>query len=212
MRIVSIAIAIFLSGVGAASAGFQSWSAESEPNPFNEKKSVTVSYLDSGRSGVFLLCDGGTGVLTVRAIPGFAYSMSLAIYEPTMRFAVDGKVVGEAKGETGSVGDNLAMSQAELDGDLAHEFIDAFIQGKSQIAVDSGIADRPQLLKARGSTNSGKALRECLSSKAATATGDEPNSQKMLAENKCVSSYDASAKIQADVTALVNCLASISKQ
>jgi len=207
---MSVAVALLVSG--PANAGFDSWTAETEPNPFNKKKSVTVNYMDTLRSGVFLLCDGGTGVLTLRAIPGFTYDAAMVDFEPTLRFAVDGKVIGEAKGETGSVGDNLAIAQAQLDGDLAHKFIDAFIESNSQIAIDSGISDRPTLLGARGSTKSGTALKECLGSAAMAGTGDEPTAQNPLPENACISSYDTSAKAQPDKTALVNCLASIPRQ
>ncbi|MBB3315093.1 hypothetical protein FHT77_000935 [Rhizobium sp. BK181] len=162
VRALLIASAIAVSSAAPGWAGFQNWSVKKEADPFSGGESVIVDFMTSFRSGVFVLCDSAKKGLVVRAIPGFAYDQRLSGFEPTLKFAFDGKFLFDAKGETGSVGDSLAASEVTLDGEQAKQFVEAFAAAKKQIAIDDGIADKPHLLTARGSTGSGAAIVACI--------------------------------------------------
>ncbi len=160
----SLIVATILSAVSShpAAAGLDAWTSETEANPFSGGAKVSATFMTSFRSGVVVLCDTAESGIRVRAIPGFDYSDSLSGFTPTMKFAFDGKVLFGVEGETGSVGNNLAIAQVLLTGDQAQQFVDAFAAAKKQIAVEDGIADGPHLLKANGSTAAGAAIVGCL--------------------------------------------------
>lgn len=162
LRIVSLAAAISLFSVIPGHADFQSWSVDREADPFSGGESVSVNFMSSLRSGVVVLCDSSKKGLIVRAIPGFDYTEQLKDFTPNVKFAFDGKLLFDAEGETGSVGNSLAVSQVTLDGEKAKQFVDAFASAKKQIAIDDGIADKPHLLSARGSTTAGQAIVACI--------------------------------------------------
>ncbi|CAN7178310.1 hypothetical protein LJR251_000298 [Rhizobium rhizogenes] len=143
-------------------AGFQSWSVDKDADPFSGGDRVSVSFMSSFRSGVFVMCDTAEKGLTVRAIPGFDYDGRIDGYTPTMKFAFDGKLLFEVIGTVRKVGNNLAASDAQLDSEKAKLFVEAFAIAKKQIAIDDGIADKPHLLTARGSTTSGDAIVACI--------------------------------------------------
>ena len=109
-----------------------------------------------------LLCDSAQDGLTIRSIPGFAYDSRLDGFTPTLKFAFDGKLLFDSEGEVGKVGDNLAISQVQIKGDQARQFVNAFAAAKKQIAISDGISDKPQLLTARGSTTAGPAIVACI--------------------------------------------------
>jgi hypothetical protein len=162
LRKISVAAAISLMLASASQAGLQAWSVDRESDPFSGGESVSVDFMSSFRSGVFVLCDTAKKGLIVRAIPGFDYDPKLSGFTPTIKFAFDGKLLFSAEGETGSVGNNLAVSQVTLVDDQAKQFVEAFAAAKKQIAIDDGIADKPHLLTARGSTNAGQAIVACI--------------------------------------------------
>ncbi len=162
-RAYILASAIFLVAATSASAGLLQWSSEKEADPFSGGESISADFMSSLRSGVFVLCDSAKPGIIVRAIPGFAYDARLAEFKPKMKFAFDGKLLFVQDGETGSVGDNLAISQTHLEGVAAKMFVEAFVAAKKQIAIDDGIADKPHLLTARGSTAAGQAIVGCVS-------------------------------------------------
>lgn len=135
---------------------------DKEADPFSGGETVAVNFMTSPRSGVLVMCDTAKPGILVRVIPGFAYEAQMEGFAPTMKFAIDGKILFDAEGETGSVGDNLAISQVTLDAEKGKQFVDAFAAAKKQIAIDSGIAEKPHLLTARGSTSSGQALVACI--------------------------------------------------
>lgn len=159
-----LAIALLASSIVAfpSHAGFLAWSIEKESNPFSGGDSVVVSFSSSIRSGVIILCDTAEPGLRVRAIPGFDFDQRLTGFKPTLKFAFDGKLLFTAEGETGSVGNNLAASETKLLGEQAEQFVKAFAAAKKQIAIDDGIADKPHLLTAQGSTASGAAIVACI--------------------------------------------------
>jgi hypothetical protein len=161
-RALSIAALFSFVSVMPSYAGFKNWSVDKEADPFSGGESVSVNFMSSIRSGVVVLCDSAKKGLTVRAIPGFDYDPKLEGFKPTVKFAFDGKLLFDAEGETGAVGNNLAVSQVVLDGDQAKQFVDAFAAAKKQIAIDDGIADKPHLLTARGSTSAGQAIVACI--------------------------------------------------
>ncbi|MBD9445743.1 MULTISPECIES: hypothetical protein [unclassified Rhizobium] len=161
-RTLPLAAAIIFATTFQSQAGLQSWSVEKESDPFSGGESVSVNFMTTFRSGVLVLCDSAKKGLRVRAIPGFDYDQRLADFKPTMKFAFDGKLLFTAEGETGSVGNNLAASEVELEGDQAKLFVEAFASAKKQIAIDDGIADKPHLLTAKGSTTSGSAIVSCI--------------------------------------------------
>ncbi|MGM4980917.1 hypothetical protein [Rhizobium sp. 11_C7_N12_5] len=161
-RRVSLAAAVFFVTTLPGQAGFQSWSVDKESDPFSGGESVSVNFMTTLRSGVLVLCDSAKKGLRVRAIPGFDYDQRLENYKPTLKFAFDGKLLFTAEGETGSVGNNLAAAEVNLEGDQAKQFVEAFAAAKRQIAIDDGIADKPHLLTARGSTSSGSAIVSCI--------------------------------------------------
>lgn len=145
-----------------AIAGFDRWTAEVEENPFSKGLSVTVSNMSTIRSGILIMCDSSKPGVLVRAVPGFAYTDVLSLVSPNMQFAIDGDLLLSQTGETGSVGDNLAVAQVQLTTANSRRFVDAFMKAGRQIAVQDGISDRPHLMNARGSTKTGKILDACL--------------------------------------------------
>lgn len=145
-----------------ATADFQRWSVDREQDPFSGGEKVAVNYMSSMRSGVFVFCDTSERGLMVRAIPGFANEPQLAGLTPIIAFAFDGELLLSDVGQTGSVGDNLAISQVMLKPDNAQKFVDAFAKAKKQIAIKDGISDSPHLLKASGSTAAGESLVACM--------------------------------------------------
>lgn len=166
LRSAFIASSISLFLAQPALAGFEEWTSEAEADPFSGGAKISADYMSSFRSGIFVMCDTAEDGIRVRAVPGFDYDASLDGYTPTMKFAFDGKLLFEADGETGSAGNNLAISQVLLTGEKAKQFVDAFAAAKRQIAIEDGIADRPHLLKASGSTAAGSAIVGCLKKQA----------------------------------------------
>lgn len=162
MKKLVVAAMAAMVGAGAAHAGFDSWTVESEEDPFSKGQRVTANISTSMRSGVIVICDTAERGLMVRAVPGFAYSDSMADFEPMLEFAFDGERLFGQLGETGAVGDNIAASQAMLTPSNAEMFVNAFAAAKKQIAINDGISDRPHLLAARGSTRAGEALQACM--------------------------------------------------
>ncbi|MBP2560821.1 hypothetical protein J2857_003590 [Neorhizobium galegae] len=156
---VSVALA---ASVVPAWAGFGSWSVEIEDDPFSGGRQVAVSISTSIRSGVLILCDSSKDGVVVRAIPGFAFNGDISGFVPSIEIAIDGKRLISTEGETGSVGDNLAISQVSLSVDDTKIFVDAFAKAKKQVAIKDGISDRPHLMAANGTTKAGTALRDCL--------------------------------------------------
>lgn len=159
------AIVMFLAALVAAApahADFMSWSAETEEDPFSGGRRVTVNFMSSIRSGVFIICDTAEQGLTVRAIPGFAYSPVLEGVYPEIEFAFDGKRLLGQHGRTGSVGDSLAAAETVLTVENSWLFVEAFDGARKQIAIKDGISDRPHLLTAAGSSKAGAALVRCM--------------------------------------------------
>lgn len=152
---------LFVSALPAL-AGFDNWSVISDDDPFSGGSRVTIGYSSSIRSGALIMCDTAKSGITIRAIPGFVYDAKLSGFEPSMEFAIDGKRLKEEQGRTGAVGDNLAISEADLPREDANEFVEAFSTAKRQVAIKDGISDRPHLLGARGSKKAGAALARCL--------------------------------------------------
>lgn len=146
----------------SAVAGFDSWTAEVESDPFSKKTKVIASYMESVRSGVLVFCDGGEHAVRIRAIPGYVWTAAMDGFEPTFQVAVDGELVYTGTGRTGFVGDNLATAEITLERAASDQFVAAFVAAKKQIAIKDGMSDTPQLLSARGSTKAGQALARCL--------------------------------------------------
>lgn len=157
-----ITVATVLLMCSAANAGFQRWSTETEDDPFSGGKKVTASFMVSVRSGVIIFCDTAEKGIEVRAIPGFEHGSELVDFSPTASFAIDGKLLFDADGTTGAVGNNLAAVSIKLDASKTDEFVKAFTASKKQIAIKDGISDRPHLLAASGSTKSGQVLKSCI--------------------------------------------------
>ncbi len=162
LRRLLIALAMGLALPTVSLAGFGEWSSEVEKDPFSKGQRVTVNNMTSIRSGVLMICDSSEKGLTVRIIPGFAAVEKLAGYEPHVEFAVDETLLFGQGGETGSVGDNLAVAQVQLTPQNAKILVDAFTKAKKQVAIKDGISDRPHLMSSRGSTKSGAALTACM--------------------------------------------------
>lgn len=162
---ILIAAALSLSAA-PASAGFDSWTVDMDNDPFSGGHRVTVDYSSSIRSGVIIICDTTERGLLVRAIPGFAFDADMQGFEPEVEFAIDGERLLGQLGQTGAVGDNLAIAQTMLSPENARKFVDAFAKAKKQIAIKDGISDRPYLLSARGSTKAGAALVVCMDKQA----------------------------------------------
>ncbi|MDB5524563.1 MAG: hypothetical protein JWM58_2326 [Rhizobium sp.] len=166
MRKFIISSLIGLSLAGPAAAGFNRWSSETEQDPFSGGKRVTVDYMSSIRSGVLIICDTKETGVMVRAIPGFVFEDTLSAATPEIEFAIDGvRILGQI-GQTGAVGDNLAVAQTMLTKENAETFVAAFAGARKQVAVKDGISDRPYLLSARGSTKAGEDLVGCMNGQA----------------------------------------------
>ena len=165
MRFFAVLGFLFVSlvSISAAHAGFDRWSSDVEDDPFSKGISVMVSNFSSVRSGAVVLCDTASRKLTVRNIPGFAYDSVLDGVQPEFSVAIDGEIILTQSGTTGSVGDHLAISEIELEGELADNFIKSFMAAKRQVAFKDGISQKPAIFSAKGSTASGKDLARCLS-------------------------------------------------
>jgi hypothetical protein len=162
-----VLLALAISAMPAAAfAGFDSWTSETKDDPFSGGKSIIVGNMATMRSGVLILCDTSKIGITIRSVPGFNSEKGYSGFIPTLEFAVDGKKLFEEKGEIGAVGDNLAMSEAELSADHSKEFVTAFSTAKKQIAVKDGISQKPMLMNAQGTTKTGKELSSCLDGQA----------------------------------------------
>ncbi len=166
MRVLVLSIGILAASAVQASAGFLEWDADVEEDPFSGGKRVTVGYMSSIRSGVVIICDTAEKGVTIRAIPGFAFDGALSGLSPEIEVAFDGKRLLGQEGQTGSVGDNLAIAEVLLSVENSETFVRAFAEAKKQIAVKDGISDRPHLLTARGSTKAGAALVKCMDGQA----------------------------------------------
>lgn len=162
MRLLTAICAASLAIATPALAGFESWSVESEDDPFSGGNRTTVDYSNSMRSGVVIICDTAHPGLMIRAVPGFAMEASLSEFKPTMEFAIDGKRVLGQEGKVGAVGDNIATAETMLTKENSAAFVEAFAAAQKQIAIRDGISDRPFLLTARGSTKAGAALVKCM--------------------------------------------------
>lgn len=162
MRTLFVAMGMFGILAAPAVAGFQSWSADAEDDPFSKGRRVTADFMTSIRSGVVVICDSAEKGFLIRAIPGFAFESALRGLEPEIEIAIDGDRLFGQTGETGSVGDNLAVAQVMLSPENAKAFLAAFSKAKKQVAIKDGISDRPHLLSARGSTKAAQALDSCL--------------------------------------------------
>lgn len=162
MRIIAGVCAFLIASSAPALAGFNSWTAESEDDPFSGGNRTTVDYSNSIRSGVLIICDTAQPGLMVRAVPGFAFEAGLSDVTPEMEFAIDGaKILGQT-GRVGAVGDNIAAAETQLSKENSETFVKAFAAASKQIAIKDGISDRPFLLTARGSTKAGAALVKCM--------------------------------------------------
>lgn len=159
---VIAAVTAILSMTSIADAGFESWTTDTESDPFSGGMKITASYFVSLRTGVLFMCDTSKVGLTVRAVPGYVYEAHMLGYSPIMEFAIDGEVLPGGEGTVGSVGDNLAAVDITISGDAAQTLLDKFAGAKRQIAVKDGMSDLPYLMKARGSTKAGQALSKCL--------------------------------------------------
>jgi hypothetical protein len=163
MKRLIVTITSMIFGLSAATAGFDSWTVETESDPFAGAQIVTASYNSSARNGVFIECNSETGTVILKAIAGWAYIPDLALVTPEVQYAVDGNVIAiSGVAETGAFGDNVAGVSVRFDADQARKLVEAFSSAKKQIAVKDGISDRPLLLKARGSTAVGKKLLGCI--------------------------------------------------
>ncbi|WP_433762166.1 hypothetical protein [Brucella anthropi] len=138
-------IASMLAFCTAAQAGFPSWRTETEDDPFTGGKKITVDNL-----------------VSLRSVPGFEYSPGLDGFKPTASFAIDGKKLFDADSEVDAVGNNIAAASFKLDAEQSTEFVNTFMASKKQVAMKDGIADRPQLLSANGSTKAGQKLMPCV--------------------------------------------------
>jgi hypothetical protein len=145
-----------------AEAGFDSWTHETEEDPFSGGERVVATYSASLRSGALIMCDSAQSGMMLRVIPGYTSDPSYAGFEPEMEVAFDGKRVLGQTGETGAVGDNLAVAQVMLTPENAALFVEGFKKASKQVAIKDGMSDRPHLLRARGSTKAGEALQGCL--------------------------------------------------
>ena len=156
-------IIVLLLNVSVANAGFDSWTADTNDDPFKGGEVVTASYVRSARSGVFVECNSTSGTVILKAIAGWAYQPGLELIKPDVKYAIDGNVV-EITGEaaTGAYGDNIAGISVNFEKIEARKLVESFARAKKQIAINDGISDSPFLLSARGSTAAGKKLIACI--------------------------------------------------
>lgn len=162
MRRNILMIAALLAAAAPAHAGFDSWTFDVEEDPFSGGERVVVDYSASMRSGALIMCDSAQEGFLIRVIPGYTFETDMAGFEPEVEVAFDGKRLLGQTGETGSVGDNLAVAQVMLTKENAALFVEGFKKASKQVAIKDGMSDRPHLLRARGSTKAGEALQGCL--------------------------------------------------
>lgn len=158
----SLVFAAVLGASAPAYAGFDRWTFEIEQDPFSGGERVVVDYSSTMRSGVLVMCDSSQKGLLIRAIPGYTFEAGYDSIDPEIEVAFDGQRVLGQTGETGSVGDNLAVAQVMLTAENAKTFVEGFAKAQKQVAIKDGMSDRPHLLRARGSTAAGEALQGCL--------------------------------------------------
>jgi hypothetical protein len=158
---------VLIAGISGAAAGLARWSVETEKDPFSGGVEVTASYSSSFRSGVFLTCNTVKAGIELKAVAGWELNaesmLALSAMTPKAAVAVDGQVLlNDMDANTAACGQNIACITVNLDRDQSNSLLEAMIAARRQIAVKDGISDKPHLLRARGSTRSGKALLKCL--------------------------------------------------
>jgi hypothetical protein len=166
MRTSILALTFLAITISSASAGLMEWSSDVEEDPFSGGIRVTVDFMSSLRSGVLIICDSSERGLLLRTIPGFTFEEGLSGFSPEIEIAIDGQRLLGQSGETGSVGDNLAVAQVQLTLENSRDFVKAFADANKQVAIKDGISDRPHLLTARGSTKAGAQLVKCMEAQA----------------------------------------------
>ncbi|MTH61517.1 hypothetical protein [Paracoccus litorisediminis] len=135
-----------------AIAGFKTWTAEVEDDPFSGNSQVTVEYAMSVRSGVLVMCSGLS--MHIKVVPGYEYTGKQPM-QGELKIAVDGSVLeftDDPVLSAGSVGQNLNAIEAVFDFENARLVAKAFSGAKKQIAIKDTMSDQPILLKATGST------------------------------------------------------------
>lgn len=145
-----------------AEAGFDRWSAETKYDPFTKGEQVTVSYMDSMRSGAAIICDAASSEVMIRVVPGYAFEQVMIDDTPKMAVAFDDVIMDLGTGEATSVGDNFAAVQVKVDLFTANRFSRLFRDAKRQIAFKDGMSERPMIMTARGSGRAGNDLARCI--------------------------------------------------
>lgn len=187
---IGVAMISISAMVTTANAEFQRWTHVKEADPFTGGQKVTVTYMDTLRSGVFMSCDTSEAGIKIRAVPGFDYDPLLNGLDVQVSFAIDGQLLLTVKGSPTSVGNNLAASDAHLNPKEAATFLSKFSAAKKQIAIKDGIAEQPHLLSARGSTDAGGAIQLCLNAqKSHTETSDADDQIVQLKQSQLMEIY-----------------------
>lgn len=162
MKTKLLSLALLLVSMNSANAGFERWTASAKKNPFSGGVDVSVIYNVSRNSQVQVQCDSGKQGIKIVAIPGFEASADLLIFTPSIRFAVDGKIIlTDVPAKVSVFGANLAGVAITLTKENADKFTDGLLSAKRQIALEDGISSKPFLLTARGSTAAARKIKQC---------------------------------------------------
>lgn len=96
------------------------------------------------------------------AIPGYEASADTLLFEPIVRFAIDGEIIlSNLSAKVSAFGANLAGVVIKLTKEDADKFTDGLLSAQRQIALEDGLSSKPFLLTARGSTAAAKKIKQC---------------------------------------------------
>lgn len=161
MRKMVLALAALLPATQAM-AGLLQWSVTVKEDPFDNKGKMTLTYIDSRSSGVLIMCEQGSGTITIRRATSFPYDQSSP---PTsvvqMAIIVDKGETHLGFAATDMLGTGNIGFDMERSDESARRFLNEMRDGKSKMFMKIGEAD-PEQFSLRGSTKAAqRALDFC---------------------------------------------------
>lgn len=162
MRLVMLAVAVLVTMSAAATASVLQWSVTVKEDPFDNKGKMTLTYIDSRDSGVLIMCEQGSGKITIRRATSFPYDQSAppaSVVQMAIIVDKGESHLGFASTDmlgTGNIGFDMERSD-----DSARRLLNEMRDGKSKMFMKIGEAD-PEQFSLRGSTKAAQqALEFC---------------------------------------------------
>lgn len=161
MKKLLLALTMLLPATQAA-AGVLQWSVTEKEDPFDNKGKMTLTYIDSRDSGVLIMCEQGSGKITIRRATSFPYDQSsppASVVQMAIIVDKGESHLGFASTDmlgTGNIGFDMERSD-----ESAQRLLNEMRDGKSKMFMKIGEAD-PEQFSLRGSTKAAqRALEFC---------------------------------------------------